>query len=168
MASVFLLVIGRREGLSWILDAERMAFPRKPRSGRATPEADDQLLLYTTRKCFGNPTRDEGRVIGQATVTSAVTALQNPVVVADRTLPYSCAISVESLTPLGLGVSLRALVTQLDVFKKNPQAWSIWLRRTLLPLSNHDANLLTKHLAPLAQPPQNVIAPYLKWLPIKS
>jgi len=65
MASVFLLVIGRREGLSWILGAERMAFPSKPRSSRATPEADDQLLLYTTRKCFGYPTRDEGRVIAK-------------------------------------------------------------------------------------------------------
>jgi hypothetical protein len=168
MASAYLLIIGHREGLSWMLGTERMAFPHDPGSDKASLEADDQLLLYTTRGCFKNPTRDDGRVIGQATVTSAVTGLRNPVIVAGRTFPYGCSIRVESLAPLGLGVSLRTLTTQLDAFKSNPQAWSVWLRRTLLPLSDHDASLLTKRLNPLSQPAQNVIKPYLKWFPQKA
>lgn len=165
MASAFLLVIGHREGLSWILGSERMAFPRGPRSGAQSLAPKDQLFLYTTRRCFNNPPHDEGRVIGRATVTSAVAALSTPVVVAGRALPYGCSVSVDSLAPLGLGVPLRSLVDKLDVFSKNPQAWSVWLRRTVVPLSDHDANLLAKPLASVEQRPGEVLGPYLKWFP---
>lgn len=164
MASAFLLVIGHREGLSWILGSERMAFPGRPRSGAQSLSPKDQLFLYTTRRSFNNSPH-EGRVIGRATVTSAVAALPTPVVVAGRALPYGCSVSVDSLAPLGLGVPLRSLVDRLDVFSKNPQAWSVWLRRTVVPLSDHDANLLAKSLTSVEQRPAEVLGPYLKWFP---
>jgi hypothetical protein len=167
MASAFLLVIGHREGLSWILGSERMAFPRGARSGARSLAPKDQLFLYTTRRCLNNPPHGEGRVIGRATVTSVVASLSTPVVVAGRALPYGCSVSVDSLAPLGLGVPLRTLVDKLDVFSKNPQAWSVWLRRTVVPLSDLDANLLAKPLTSVEQRPGEVLGPYLKWFPRK-
>jgi hypothetical protein len=164
MPSTSLLVIGHREGLSWILGSERMAFARSGTAARSLA-CDDKLFLYTTRACFLNPSRNVSRVIGHATVTSTVSALSSPVNIAGRTFPHGCTIKVDSLAPLGEGVPLRNLVDKLDAFSKNPQSWSLWLRRTLLPLSSHDASLIARHLASVAQAPEEVLEPYLKWLP---
>ncbi|SRR6266568_586967 len=165
MASAFLLIIGHREGLSWILSSRRMAFVGNQKQVPRNLAPDDQLFLYTTRGCFLNPSRSLGRVIGNATITGTVEALSPPVTVGGRIYPYGCSIRVDSLAPLGQGVPLRSLVNELDAFSKKPEAWSAWLRRTLLPLSDHDAVLLASHLASLVLPADEVITPYLKWLP---
>jgi hypothetical protein len=64
MAATYLLVIGDREALGWILSAERMAFPDFRRAETRSLKSGDRLLIYTTRGCFKNPTRDRGRIIG--------------------------------------------------------------------------------------------------------
>jgi hypothetical protein len=163
----FLLVIGHREGLSWILGSQRMAFPRLVSSVRSLA-LNDQLFLYTTRGCFRNPSRDEGRVVGRATVRSAVTALSAPVHVAGRTFPYGCAIHVDSLAPLRHGLALRGIVDELDAFRNHQQTWSVLLRRSLLPLSDHDVKVLGHGLASVAHSPTDVIEPYLKWTYARS
>jgi hypothetical protein len=165
MAPAFLLIIGHREGLSWVLKTQRMAFVESQRSVPRSLAPDDQLFLYTTRGCFLNPTRSIGQVIGKATITGTVAAMSPPVEVGGRRYPFGCPIHVDSLAPLGQGVPLQPLLNELDAFSKNPGAWSAWLRRTMLPLSDHDATVLANHLTAVAQPPESVIAPYLKWLP---
>jgi hypothetical protein len=70
MAS-YLMPIADREPLMWILHERRTAFPSYRRSDAERLAAGDRLLLYTTRGCFHNPTRDRGRVIGVATVRHA-------------------------------------------------------------------------------------------------
>ncbi len=80
----YLLVIGDREALGWILTTGRMAFPSAGRAEVAALKPGDELFLYTTRGCFKNPTRDRGRIIATARVTSPVEHLDKPVHFADR------------------------------------------------------------------------------------
>ncbi|MGW4321111.1 hypothetical protein ACWEMW_18245 [Streptomyces sp. NPDC004684] len=76
----------------------------------------DEVLLYTTRGCYGNPTRDQGRVIGLATLTSEVSTLREPVRFKERRFTEGCSLRIHALTPFGEGVALRDLVGRLQVF----------------------------------------------------
>ena len=58
--ATYLLVIGDREALGWILAEQRMAFSSMSRPHVRALSPGDTLLLYTTRGCFKNPTRDRG------------------------------------------------------------------------------------------------------------
>src|SRR5262245_1603920 len=80
----YLLILGDRDAIAWVLREQRMAFPATPRAELASLAVDDRLLLYATRSAWGNPTRDRGRVIGRATVRSAVRALDEPLEIAGR------------------------------------------------------------------------------------
>jgi hypothetical protein len=84
LMSTFLLIIGDREALGWILDARRTAFSGAHRSEVRSLNLGDELMLYTTRRAFKNPNRDRGRVIGIARVTSEVTQLNQPVLFGGR------------------------------------------------------------------------------------
>lgn len=141
-----LLVIGEREALVWILRSNRMAFPaaRGPRLNHVTP--GDRLLLMTSRGCYHNPGRDRTRVIGTATVTSLVTHLEEPVLVAGRQFDYGCELAIQSLAPYGGGVELAPLVPELAVFT-NKRAWAAKLRRPLVTLGDPDAALLSERLS---------------------
>jgi hypothetical protein len=61
-----LLLISDREALAWVLSEQQFAFPQ----GRvkSIPPVGSGVLLYTTRGCYRNPTRDRGLVMGLATV----------------------------------------------------------------------------------------------------
>jgi hypothetical protein len=59
--------------IAWVLSEGRMAFPRTSRVEVTRLAVGDELFIYTTRAAFGSPTRDRGRVIGRAIVTSSVT-----------------------------------------------------------------------------------------------
>src|SRR6202051_2908697 len=66
----YLLVIGERDALAWVLTTQRMAVPDYRSREVSALEPGDQLFLYTTRGCFHNPTRDRGRVVGVAKATT--------------------------------------------------------------------------------------------------
>ena len=89
--TVSLLVISDREPLSWLLTEQRWALT----TGRAAkaPAEGDELLLYTTRGCYRNPTRDRGLVMGRATVTSEPKSLPRPVVFREQSRPASPSMS---------------------------------------------------------------------------
>ena len=78
VATGYLLILGEREALAWVLKAQRMAFPSTTRKEVQRLKVGDTVFLVTTRGCFPNPTRDRTRVIGQAQVTSPVEALDPP------------------------------------------------------------------------------------------
>src|SRR4051812_27138171 len=103
-----------------------MAFPALRRREVTGLRAGDELLLYTTRGCFYNPTRDRGRLIGIATATSAVTDLDTAVHLAGRDFPLGCDLQIERLAPLREGVELAPLVARLRVFP-DPASWSVRL-----------------------------------------
>lgn len=145
MSESYLLILGDREAIAWVLREQRMAFPATSRAEVDRLAIGDELLIYTTRGAFRNPTRDRGRVIGTATVASSIEPLDTPVEFGGRVFPRGCAITVESLTPWGEGVELRPLVDRLHAFP-NPRAWSIRLRRPLLQLPSGDASLIRRSL----------------------
>lgn len=148
----YLLVVGDREALGWILSSSHMAFPSAHRSEVAALNPGDELFLYTTRGAFKNPSRDRGRIIGTAQVVSPVAKLDEPVHFGNRDFPVGCDLKIGLLAPLGTGVELQPLVDSLTVFKGAGAAWSTRLRRPLVRLSDSDASFLHQLLDPKLSP----------------
>lgn len=147
--SPHLAVLGDRVALGWVLENQRIAFPEpRYRSQLRSFVTGDTLYLYTTRGCFKNPKRDRGRIIGLATVMDGMTASKTPLVIRDRTMPYEAPVRIESLAPVGEGVEIAELADQLSCFPKRDR-WSVYLRRSVVPLNATDARLIDRHLAPL-------------------
>ncbi|WP_169987029.1 hypothetical protein [Microbispora sp. H10836] len=146
--SSYLLILGDRQAIAWVLREQRMAFPPTSRTEIGQVRPGDELLIYTTRGAYRNPTRDRGRIIGRAVVTTEVRRFDEPVHIAGRDFPSGCGLRIDRLAPWGSGVELRPFVARLDAFP-NPAAWSIMLRRALLRLPAQDAALLRDELAPL-------------------
>lgn len=164
--SSYLLILGDREALGWVLTSSRMAFPARNRSEVSSLTVGDQLFIYTTRGAFRNPTRDRGRVIGTPTVRNAVKALERPMHFCDREYPVGCDLEIGAIAPLGSGVELAPLVPVLETFAKVGGAWSILLRRMLLRISPADAKRLGVELKERldGQPSDtNVIDAYARW-----
>jgi hypothetical protein len=130
----YLLILGDRQAIAWVLREQRMAFPATSRAEVNRLAVGDELLIYTTRGAYRNPT-----------VASAVEQLDAPVEFGGREFPRGCAITVTSLVPWGDGVELQPLVDRLAAFP-NPRAWSIQLRRPLLHLPRRDAELIGERL----------------------
>lgn len=155
----YLLVVSDREALGWVLREQRMAFRPGRRAARdaAGLSMDDALLIYTTRGCFHNPSRDRGRVIGRATVTSAVSTLDPPIRIGTTSFATGCSLRLEDLAPFGDGVDLASMVSQLSF----PSAWATYLRRTLVPLDTADAATLRTAVAKAAVRLQEALPSYL-------
>lgn len=159
-ARSYLLVIGDREALAWVLRESRMAFPPTRRAEVDRLDEGDELLIFTTRGCWRNPTRDRGRVIGRAEVTSPVAAYGEPVEIAGRRFTRGCGIRIRSLAPVRDGVELAPLVPRLQAFP-NESGWGIRLRRPLLELPTADATLVRDRLARIVCAPSEVAGDYL-------
>lgn len=163
--SAFLVVIADRAAVGWILSESRTAFPSADKPEVWSLRPGDDLLLYTTRRAFGSPTRDRGRVIGTAQVASHVDVLENPVCFGGRQFPIGCDLELKLLVPYGSGVILADHVSDLDTFKDAGANWSLRLRRALLQLSEHDARFLSDELLSVGarKIANNVIAQYARW-----
>ena len=159
--AAYLLVIGEREALAWILREGRMAFPSTPRREVNQLRVGDQLFLLTTRGCFHNPGRDATRIVGVATVVTPVMGLEPAVELVGRSFPSGCDIDLVSLAPYLTGVELVPLVPRLDAFE-GASAWGMRLRKPLVPISHKDADLLTKQLRPLVTDLSSAVGSYLE------
>ena len=115
MAS-YLLIIGDREAVGWILSTGRMAFPSDSRHEVRSLAQGDELFLYTTRGAFKSPTRHRGRIIGTARVASSITRLKQPQCFGERQYPIGCQIEVGPIIPFGHGVEIAPLVPRLQTF----------------------------------------------------
>jgi hypothetical protein len=142
----YLLIIGDREALGWIVSSSQMAFPSVSRSEVRSLELGDELFLYTTRGAFKSPTHDRGRVIGTARVESEVAQLKHSVSFGGRNYPVGCKLKLGPLARFRGGVELAPLVPELDAFAGAGDAWPIRLRRPLLRLSERDAKRLRREL----------------------
>ena len=158
--SNYLLPIAERSPLRWIVGEQRTAFPagRAREAGRLA--AGDRLLLYTTRGCFHNPTRDRGRVIGLARVTAAARAGRRPVRFGAVSYPVEVELAIDTLAPYRGGVELAPLVSRLPGTFPDPASWSARMRRALVPLAEADADLLADLLAGVARPYAEMRAEY--------
>ncbi|MGD1204830.1 hypothetical protein ACKUVQ_00270 [Mycobacterium seoulense] len=165
MAS-YLLVIGDREALGWIVSSGRMAFRSPGRSEVRALKAGDELFVYTTRDAFKNPNRDRGRVIGTARVDSAVARLKHSVSFGGREYSIGCKLEVGPLARFGEGVELAPLVGEMDTFAGAGNAWWIWLRRPLVRLTGRDANHLHRELDKVIKDAtlnDEAVAEYTRW-----
>lgn len=136
-----------------------MAFADRRSAAVEAVQADDELLLYTTRGCFNNPTRDIGRVIGVARTKGRAERAPEPVVVGGRSYSRIVDLDLRALVPRGEGVALVDLVEQLDAFP-SPASWSAWMRRPLLEVSRRDVKLIHRRLDPIARSPADVVETY--------
>ena len=161
MSRSYLLVIGDAAPLAWVLTEQRMAFPALRRSQAAALEISDELFIYATRGCFHNPTRDRGRVMGLALVSSVVRDLAEPVVFDERRYTSGCTLDIQGIAPLRDGVELRPLIPQLHAFP-DARTWNTRLRRPLVRLDEHDAALLKRQLNLLLEPLNNQLDAYIK------
>lgn len=159
MPRSYLVVLGHREAIGWVLREQRMAFPATPRPEVAALDIGDELFLYATRGAWLNPTRDRGRIIAIAHTVSRTRRLDEPVEIAGRAFVSGCDLRIDGLVPYPNGLELQPLVQRLDAFPK-PQAWSIYLRRALLRLPEADANLLREGLAPSLVPRTAALGSY--------
>ncbi|SCE99271.1 hypothetical protein [Micromonospora mirobrigensis] len=155
----YLVILGHREAISWVLREQRMAFPATPRAEVAALAADDRLFLYATRGAWRNPTRDRGRIIGTAMTASAVRRLDAPIEIAGRTFVSGCDLRIDSLVPYPGGLELQPIVEHLSAFPK-PESWSIYLRRALLAIPGPDVDLLDRLLDPLLKTRSRALPTY--------
>ena len=144
----YLLPIADRDPLAWIISEQRTAVGTHRRREAERLTSGDRIFLYTTRGCFRNPTRDRGRVIGVARVTSAPRETSRPVSFGGREFPIEIPLRIECVARVGEGVELAPLVKRLKSFP-NKQAWSVYLRRALVPLAETDAALLQAAVEPV-------------------
>lgn len=154
----FLLTLGSREGLRWVLQNRRMAFTTS--SGALQLDVGDRLFLYASRRCYGDRVGNRGLLIGEAKVSSSVRSLERSVNLDGRSLSYECGIDLVRLAPFGEGVDFAELVPRLTVFP-DKRWWSARLRRSLLKLPDADAALIATTL-PKAPPAKKAIAGYLR------
>jgi hypothetical protein len=158
--SAYLLPIANREPLAWILREQRTAFSEnRARDARAL-EVGDLLLLYTTRGCFRNPTRDRGRVIGRATVRAPAKQTSRPPTFGNRQYPYVVELDIATLAPLREGLELAALVPRLDRTFPDPATWSVRMRRALVPIDSGDAAVFDRELGPLVKSYRSALRTY--------
>ena len=148
----YLLVLGDRVGLAWVLANESMAFTSSRAADAARLREGDTLFLYTSRGCFHNPTRDRGRVIGEANVRSELRPLAPALHLASREFSHGLDISVKSLAPFRTGFELADLVPKLESLGTG-KGWAASLRRPLVPITQRDAVLIRKHVTPFVRPP---------------
>jgi hypothetical protein len=160
VSNSYLVILGERDAIWWVLHEQRMAFPATPRAEVAALAAGDRLFLYATRGAWHNPTRDRGRVIGTATARTAARTFDVPMEIAGRTFHSGCDLRIESLVPYPGGLELQPLVAQLEAFPR-PHAWSIYLRRALLRLPESDRDLLDRKLRPLVKRREQALPTYL-------
>lgn len=155
----FILVISDRDALGWILSQQRMAFAPSRYHLVEALTVGDRLALYTTRGCFNSPTRDRGRVIGTATVTSPLSTMDSPVTFGGREFNKDCTLHIDRLAAVDQGPELASLVTMLHTF---PEAWRIYIRRTLVPLDERDFATLENVLAGTDTNREKTLPTYLK------
>ncbi|MBM7490994.1 hypothetical protein JOD64_002216 [Micromonospora luteifusca] len=136
-----------------------MAFSATPRGEVAALAVGDGLYLYSSRSAWKNPARDRGRVIGHATVASAVSSFDRPLEIGTQRYLSGCTLRIDGLVPYPNGLEVAPLVRELEAFPK-PDAWAIYLRRTLLTLPPSDVRLLDQKLRPLLRPRVQVLPTY--------
>ncbi len=155
----YLLVLGERDAIAWVLRKQRMAFPATPRAEVAGLAKGDRLFLYATRGAWHNPSRDRGRIIGTATVASSIKRLDAPIAIAGMRFHSECDLKIDGVVVYPGGVELQPLVPQLAAFPK-PDVWSVYLRRPLLRLSEGDAMLIDRELTDLLVSRGEALATY--------
>jgi hypothetical protein len=157
----YLLVIGEREALAWILRMRQMAFPPRRWAEVERLAVGDELFVLSTRNCYHSPNRDRTLVVARALVATPVKPLEPAVQLAGRSFTRGCDLDIQVLTPYRTGVELAPLIPRLDAFPRK-DLWPSLLRRPLLLVNTRDAGLLRNRLCKMAAPMSVNLEDYLR------
>lgn len=137
-------VFGTIEGLRWVLQNQQMAFPPSAASRARRIQKGDQAVLYTSRGAYHNPTRDDTRLAGVATVTGPCEPVER-LKIAGREFTWACPVRVDTQLPEREGPAVREVAPQLELVKR-PDVWGQYFRHSPRELSEHDWHVLTSTL----------------------
>ncbi len=137
----WMIVLGDRDAISWVVASRRMAFREHVPTNEL--RVGDQVLLYSTRGAFKNPTRDEPQIFAAGFFASRVE--HSRVAVAGETFTKWCRLEITHLLPPREGIGFRPFVPRLR-FIKNKETWPAALRRTLIRLPERDFKVLARAL----------------------
>ena len=140
-----------------MLEHQRMAFSARRRVLAEAIEPGAELLLYATRGCFGNPSRDRGRIVARAHASSGLRL--DRCQIGGREFDYVQELALVGLCRRGEGVELASRVASMRSFP-NVESWSAHLRKPLLRLDATDADELRGELAPLLDRVEGAIPEY--------
>ena len=143
-------VFAEIQALRWVVDSSTMAFPESAGSRIAAMAKGDQVVLYTTRGAFHNPTRDEARLVGIATVEEDPERRSPPLEIAGREFVYACRVSIDILLPERTGASVRELASDLDLVAK-PASWGAYFRQPPVRIGERDFNQMRVAVESLAE-----------------
>jgi hypothetical protein len=159
MVAAYILVLGEREALTWVVREHRMAFPPRRLAEAQRLRSGDRLFFYASRGAFHNPTRDRGRIFGEAEVATPVSVFDQPLELAGRQFTSGCQLRLRSLARMREGVELAPLVPELEAFP-DERSWPVRLRRPLVPLTAGDALLIRGALKGAVGRPADVLGSY--------
>lgn len=92
-------------------------------------------MIYATRGCWHNPTRDRAQVVAVGSVASPVS--HTSVDVAGETMPQHCDLALDVVLAERGGIPFTDLVGRLSVTKGRDN-WGPVLRRTIVALADRD------------------------------
>lgn len=164
----YLLILGDREGLAWVVANERMAFPRHRAREVSRLAPGDRLWLYTSRGCFHSPNHDRGRIMGRALVSTPVRALETELVLGEKSYSLGCDIEIHALAPFRTGLEIGDIVERLGLLAPQARraakpfyAWSWILRRPLVAITPEAGRYLEAELTPRLVPVSSVRSEYV-------
>lgn len=142
----WLIVIGEREGLRWVIEHQRMAF-RDTVKGK--PSAGDPFAIYVSRGAFHNPGRDEAQVLGLGTFKTGIE--RRATTVGDERYARTARLDISEVRPERQGLPFRPLVEDLTFIAKK-SGWAAYVRQTLVPIPQADFDLIARRLREFPKP----------------
>lgn len=133
----WLFVIADRAALHWVLSQQRMAFRSHVHTHGLT--VGDDVVVYATRGCWHNPTRDRAQVAAIGKIASSVK--ERPIDVAGEGLARHCRLRLEIVLPEREGFPFSDLVDRLRLTRGRSH-WGPLLRRTIVALDPGDFALI--------------------------
>lgn len=134
----WIVVVGERTALDWVLRTQQVAFRSRSASlalGRL--RQGDQIAVYATRGVFHNPTRDQSEFLATAVATSDAKHLNRPRVVAGREFTVQATIRFDAILRPRSGVAAGDVAPNLSFVRKKPQ-WGQYFRHGLIDVPPKD------------------------------
>lgn len=129
-------VFGEIEGLQWVLQRRRMAFPASARTRANRIGAGDRAVLHISRVAFHNPTRAGSRLAGIVELTGLVREA-DPIKIADRQFTLTCPFRPVVVLPERQGPELKPVAAGLS-FVKRPEVWGHYFRVSPIHTTSED------------------------------
>lgn len=103
--------------------------------------AGDAIVIYATRSCWHNPTRDRAQVAAVGRIAAKVVHMDTEV--GGETMPQRCDLSFDVVMPERHGIPFADLVGRLAL-TRGREHWGPLLRRTIVPVLDADVAIIRR------------------------